>query len=514
MACWRVLALSDLSPSQHVPQLLVKPTFERSSYTVFLTDLSNIWSEELDLGGIVARAQEQESQIEISRQDTSQLGILLEHVHKSLTGGDDTLRRLARDDADDVSLYTSINLPAPLGSLKWRFHFRKRTPLVLKNELILPLLISSHIQHERINGLVANVHEKDRAINKMLDQFESSNLDLTSAFPSIGGSKPGRRIIKREQAARHVPALQPFEEDKWRHETGQLSDGHLSKFGLFQEALSECTSKVPSEMQSGDEEDVWWTSLKTKLDPLRSFPQSKQKIKAPVKAPSVHSDDETETEDEFESHENFKEENRPRVVAEDDVITEDEDEDLDAPPKSQSQSQRSHPQRSAATISTPEPTFSSPPRRKGFRIGGAKVISERNASLRERSVDDSRKDELNLDDSPPASAEAHETVKTHPVRRPFKIGGKKQMLAKDQHSKGDLSSLHERNLYSRGPLETSPEETKRRSPVPSAKVAASPPQEEEHEETAEEKAERKRRELKRKNEELAKKQALKKKKRF
>jgi hypothetical protein len=306
MACWRVLTLSDMSPSQHVPQLLVKPSFQRSSYTVFLTDLSNIWSEELDLSGIVGRALEAESPIEVSKQDTSQLGILLEHVHKSLTESDDALRRMAREDTDDISLYTSINLPAPLGSLRWRFHLHKRTPMVLKNELILPLLISSHIQHERVSGLVASINEKDRAINKMLDQFEASNLDLASAFPSIGGSRPGRGIVKREQAARHVPALQPFEEDKWRQETGQLRDGHLSTFGLFQEALSECTSKVPSQLQSEEDADAWWAFLKTKIDPMRSFPKPKQKVKSPAKAPSAHSDDETETEDEFETHERFK----------------------------------------------------------------------------------------------------------------------------------------------------------------------------------------------------------------
>jgi hypothetical protein len=200
--------------------------------------------------------------------------------------------------------------------------------------------------------------------------------------------------------------------------------------------------------------------------------------------------------------------NKLHVVAEDDVMTEDEDEDLDAPPKSQSQ--RSQPPDNAARVVTPEPTLSSSPKRKGFRIGGAKTKQDKNSTLRDESAGDSGKDEA----SPTAPIRVDESVKAHPVRRPFKIGGKKQQPADDQHDSHKPSFLHQGITNSRGPSGSSWGEAVRRSPVPSAKVASSPPPEEEHEETLEVKAERKRRELKRKNEELAKKQANKKKKRF
>src|SRR5689334_20887589 len=125
MACWRVLELSD--DSEGIPQLLIKTEFGAKTYSVFLTDLNNIWSEELDLAAIVERATKQESPIEVSKQDTTQLAILLENVRKSLSSADDTSCRITRDDADGVILNATTSLPEPLDSLRWKFYLEKRT---------------------------------------------------------------------------------------------------------------------------------------------------------------------------------------------------------------------------------------------------------------------------------------------------------------------------------------------------------------------------------------------------
>lgn len=312
MSCWRVLQLSDQLDGENVPQLLIKPRFSSDSYTIFLTDLSNIWSEELDSAGLVGRASEEESPIEVSKQETTQLAILLQNVQKSLANTDDTTCRIVRATADDVVLHTTISLPEPLDSLRWRFHLRKRTSVTLKNELVLPLLVSSHIQHEKISNLVATITEKDRVITRLLDQYESSNLDLAAAFPSISGLKSGRRLLKRDQAARHIPGLQPFHQDSWKRETAELHDTDVSTLSLFQEALSECTPKVPPRLESEDSRNTWWTSIATALhDPKPTMkPKAnpipeKAEARAERKVPAPESDDD-ETEDEFETHENFK----------------------------------------------------------------------------------------------------------------------------------------------------------------------------------------------------------------
>jgi len=304
MSCWRLLKLSQ-APNAHVPQLLIKTEFSAKTYSVFLTDLNNIWGEELDLSGIIQRASQQESPIEVSKQDTTQLSILLDNVRKSLTNSGDTTCRITRNDTEGVILNTTTSLPEPLDSLRWKFCLSKKSSITLRNELTLPLLVSSHIQHERLNSLVTSITEKDKAITRLLDQFESNNLDLAAAFPSIGGSRPGRRLIKREQAARHVPALQPFHEDSWKQQTSQLKESDLSTLGLFQEALSQCTLKVPSQLKSEDEQKSWWTEIgDTLTSPEPSLRSVPKKMISPTTPRSELSEDETE--DEFETHEHFK----------------------------------------------------------------------------------------------------------------------------------------------------------------------------------------------------------------
>jgi len=306
MSCWRVLELFEEPGDKQVPQLLIKPTFRSDAYIVHLTDLSNIWSEEADLDVIAGRASQEQSPIEVNKQDTAQLTVLLDNVKNSLVNGDGVVCRITRSDSDGITLHTSICLPKPLDLLTWKFHLKKRPSTVLKNELILPLLVSSHIQHERINGLIAMVNNKDKAITRLTDHLDSNNMDLAAAFPSIGGTKTGRKTIKREQAARQIPALQSFREEAWRQETEQLQSLGLTTLGLFQEALASSTPDVPVQLKSENHEQEWWTAVSTHL----SLPKSSARGRAQspplkkLKKIMAESSDE-ETEDEFETHEHF-----------------------------------------------------------------------------------------------------------------------------------------------------------------------------------------------------------------
>lgn len=310
MSSWRVLELTEQPEGEPIPQLLVKPAFKTDSYTVHLTCLTNIWSEELDLTGIVDRAAEQQSPIEVSKQDTAQLAILLDNVRNSLGSSDDVECRLTREGTDGITIHTTIRLPEPLDSLAWRFRLQKRTSVTLKNELILPLLVSSHIQYERINDLVTTIENKDKAITRMVDQFESSNLDLAAAFPSIGGLKTGRKTIKREQAARHLPALRSFQRDVWREETAQLADSNVTTLGLFQEALIQCTPDVPPSLQADDGAEDWLPKVPSRLTYAKPAVKIRTREPAPVFQQPKHGHESSpvddDTEDEFEVHENFK----------------------------------------------------------------------------------------------------------------------------------------------------------------------------------------------------------------
>ena len=310
MSSWRVLELSEQPDGEPIPQLLVKPAFNSDSYTVFLTCLTDIWSEYLDLHAIVGRAAEQQSPIEVSEQDTTQLNILLDNLSRCLSGSDDAECRLTRNGADGIILHTTIRLPEPLDSLTWKFHLQRRSPVALKNELILPLLVTSHIQYERINDLITTIENKDNAITRLVDTFESNNLDLAAAFPSIGGLKTGRKLIKREQAARHLPALRPFQHSVWQEETAQLTDAHVTTLSLFQEALVQSTPIVPSSLLAEEGAEDWLAAVPSRL----AFAKPAVKIKTREVAPPFQppkrghesSPVDLDTEDEFGVHENFK----------------------------------------------------------------------------------------------------------------------------------------------------------------------------------------------------------------
>ncbi|KAF1978897.1 XLF-domain-containing protein [Bimuria novae-zelandiae CBS 107.79] len=544
MSCWRVLELSDEPQGEKLPQLLIKPKFGPSTYTVFLTDLSNIWCEELELPGIVRRAAEVESPIEVSERHTAQLAILFENVRKSLDHNTDSTCIVTCDEPDGLTLHTTISLPEPLDSLAWKFHLRKKTAITLKDELILPLLVSSHIQHERISGLLSIIADKDRAITRLVDQFESSNLDLAAAFPSIGNIKSGRRVVKREQAAKHIPGLQNFEPDVWRNETAKMVDTCVSTLGLFQEALSECTPNVPPKLKSDDDDTPWWRVLNTSNRVPKRIAASKANAstasKVPTRMQSTVSESETEedTEDEFETHENFKSRDMSKTAgmtaahtdmdvdattAEEDVDMdrgEDDDEDLDAPLKSEGRSRKVHvtakspvPEPSPPELSSPPAPVDSPPKKprtRGFKIGGNSKKLESSSLAYSQEASRLAEDSNGVQNRP---IDDEHASSTKPVKKGFKIGGR---------SKAQAAPLSEERAVPQEARPSRASYTNTHSPSLEHSVSStnkaekqSLPAEEQREETEQEKVGRKRRELKRKNEELAKKQAQsKKKKRF
>ncbi|EMD69456.1 hypothetical protein COCSADRAFT_177213 [Bipolaris sorokiniana ND90Pr] len=540
MSCWRILRLCEQPDNRHVPQLLVKPVFSPDSYIVHLTDLSNVWSEELSLDDIVDRASQEQSPIEVSKQDTAQLGVLLENIAKPLGNADDALCRMTRNGQDGIILHASIILPEPLGRLSWKFQLQKRTSTVLKNELILPLLVSSHIQNERIASLIKTITSKDKAINRLLDQFECSNLDLAAAFPGASSMKTGRRTIKREQAAKHVSALKPFHEAVWRKETEQLEDSGLTSLGLFQEALVQSTPTVPQQLKSNNLEACWWTSVSTHLT-VSKAPANKKTRKSAVLSNlrNASESSEEETEDEFDTHEHFKTRNLPvnpmnvtKVSGqkpplnghnEDESDSTEEELDLDTPaiscnPTQVQESLQSQYRKSPSPEHlSPPPTIASSAKKtnvSSFRIGGERRGTSPSSSPSPGIPDgEASSDDIltTKEAAPPSPKQADVASTPKKSKKPFRIGGKGRS-SKDGASQRatTISPSKIRMRATQSPTAEPPS-----SPLPHSVTREMTPAEEEVEETPEEKAERRRAELKRRNEEAAKKQAQqKKKKRF
>ncbi|CBX91366.1 hypothetical protein LEMA_P068740.1 [Plenodomus lingam JN3] len=542
MSCWRLLPLVVQSNDKPLPQLLVKPDFTLDSYKLYVTDLSNIWAEELGLEDIVGRASTEQTPIEVSKHDTTQLAILLDNIKKALTSSEDALCRITRSHGDGFTLHTSVALPKPLDSLKWKHHLEKRTSIILKNELILPLLVSSHIQHERISGLISTIYDKDKAINRLLDQYESSNLDLAAAFPSIGSLKAGRRTIKREQAVKHIPELQPFSEEPWREHTGQLKDSSVTTLGLFEEALVHSTPNVPRILKSEENGDAWWFEIPNTLAALEDTAMIKVEKsytkESHENSTSISSDGETE--DEFETHENFKKRNAPHssdkaiedaenlaLLEDEDANTSTEDEDdLDVPRKSlhQRQNQSLGRQSKSPTVTSPSPAPSveseslqqEPVRPKTELRTGATAKPTRKEICSPPEATSSSNPKLNIlpsrESVPPFQMEIDSLAKTSPKKalNQFKIGGKAKRTENESSQRGTTSPRANRVRTTASPTVEPPSSSPRQASLNGNMTVPDI-----HEETPEEKAVRKRAELKRKKEEATRKQAgQRKKKRF
>jgi len=210
---WRPLPGGDLD-NDH--RYIVKFRFEPTGYTIFLSDASRIWTESLNYKEVLRRAREEDCSITPSDEDPKQLMILfgkLEDVFYARGGATLTL-----DDSDvkqQIVMRTTTPLPRPLPALTWYFTLGIGPAEAMRKELVVPLLSMSFVQTQRIEELSSELHEKDNAISRILDKFESKNIELKSIFPTVpsenkqeghlsgrpGGTCQRLTSVRREQMA-------------------------------------------------------------------------------------------------------------------------------------------------------------------------------------------------------------------------------------------------------------------------------------------------------------------------
>jgi len=125
---------------------------------------------------------------------------------------------LTLDDSDlkqQIVMRTTTPLPRPLPALTWYFNLGIGPAEAMRKELVVPLLLMSFAQTQRIEELSSELHEKDNAISRILDKFESKNIELKSIFPTVPIARTSKKDISRADLAEHVKGLRPFNESKW-----------------------------------------------------------------------------------------------------------------------------------------------------------------------------------------------------------------------------------------------------------------------------------------------------------
>ena len=282
---WRFLdavALAD----DHLPHFLISATFEADSYTIYLTDLTNIWIESLDHAAILLRAEEQNTSIDPT--DASQLHILLRKLGSALSSDPKSKLSLHIDDISGrvrpgITLNLSIELPGGLAPLEWAINLAAAPQSVLMSQLTMPLIQAQHGRVREIESLKEVVKEKDHVIQRLMDKIETHGIDLVQVFPQAI-TKGGRKVDKA-RVEEKVQGLRQFDIEAWKKDL--TDDWPTNTAQLLQNVFTGDTD-VCQEIGTSTFEENWWARIKNVVETTRSKPPT---APAPMRKDSTQDDD-------------------------------------------------------------------------------------------------------------------------------------------------------------------------------------------------------------------------------
>ena len=254
MAEWKLLSASLEAAGS--PTLLLKHDFKDTSYTVFLTDLTYLWTEDLDRKGIVTRGLNDETSIDPS-EGREQLTLLLNHIRGGLDGENKTKFIVSAygNDKELLDLSITSELPSPLKTLSWKLHFKLASQQEFAQEVLLPILASLSATKTEVSSLLHTIREKDQVISRINNNLSSKGSQLVDLFRELLPSKASK---DESLLLRKIPGLIPFNDKAWREEHNQAALGSKNELieQLFRPSLT--YREVSRETIS---RDPWWEKL-------------------------------------------------------------------------------------------------------------------------------------------------------------------------------------------------------------------------------------------------------------
>ena len=256
--CAHWIPIKPVGLSEQCPQLFVKYTFHSSGYTVVLTDLSRIFAETIERRELLGRALNENTSIDPT-EDAKQFKIFLEKIKSALAGEAGTaLLLLKPPTSEEIILRTVSSLPEPLGTLEWPIRLSLEPPERLATELVVPVFASLYNKALQLSELITYIHDKDHVISKLLDRLEQSGTDISTVFPGAAGVKSSKKATLRDQAARHVRGLGPFDAEQWRHNVTDVQPSGEKYGEILQQVRESKDSADIIESKSLS----WWKDLK------------------------------------------------------------------------------------------------------------------------------------------------------------------------------------------------------------------------------------------------------------
>lgn len=276
-----------------MPPLLISTAFTAGSYKIYLTDLTNLWCEDLDRRSILRRSLVEDTSIDPS-QDSGQFKLFLEKIRLGLDGGKDVdlwlslgtrASKAGPAHVKSLDINLSIALPGPLQPLKWTIELAPCPQSDFAAYFTLPLLQAQNARLRELESLVGILRDKDNVIQKLVDKLEATGAELGHVFPGAAGK--GGRKIPRKVAEERVKGLGGFEQESWRDDMKKLedkegvNDTRAAIQGAFRNDLWVELLRTGAEVPRGW--DSWWEQLKDKAMRLSTREEKEEDTKVIVK---------------------------------------------------------------------------------------------------------------------------------------------------------------------------------------------------------------------------------------
>lgn len=258
---WRLLPAT----APGLPTLLTSASFNADSYTIHLTDLSNVWTESMDRRPIIKRGMVEDTSIDPS-DGPDQIRKMLELLRAAFDSsdpehGNTSLTLAPGDDADALVIHITCQLPKPLKPFKWPMHLTKGSQSAVTSQLVLPLIQAHEARTREIDQLVGLLKEKDAVINRLVDKLEATGTGLDHVFNALSG----KRKLSRATAGDRVKGLGAFSEAEFRGKAAELrpiaetSDVSALLGSAF--GTPGLRYKPGTDLEASTELNDWWTKL-------------------------------------------------------------------------------------------------------------------------------------------------------------------------------------------------------------------------------------------------------------
>ncbi|KAK7443397.1 hypothetical protein CaCOL14_012135 [Colletotrichum acutatum] len=280
---WRRLPVPT---SGDLPNLLVSTTFTATSYTIFVTDLTNIWSESLDRRAIYKRSLNESTSIDPTDSDSnmraflSKIRSVFDPSHRDHDKASMLISTRSNKEAGEQGLTLSITCELDnMQPLEWPVYMQKCPQSELTTELVVPLAQANSLGRRRVQSLTETIKQKDAVIMKLLDKLDATGTRLENVFAVLSAKqKPTRKMAEEK-----VKGLAPFSSEDWKAQLDDDPEDVLSAIeSVFGGEGLEYSRKA--DVDTATPLDDWWAKPEALCIPIVG-PKSRSRSCQPAMSP-------------------------------------------------------------------------------------------------------------------------------------------------------------------------------------------------------------------------------------